>query len=78
MQSGDYGSIESSTLERYRLQCNQLWPQANIFQLNPISTFDPSSPPSYSSISSPPPPYSPCDSQTNGGSGEGAVSLNQN
>ncbi len=76
MQSGDYGSIESSTLEKYRLECSRLWPQANIFQLNPTSTFDQSqSPPSYSSISSPPPPpYSPCDNETNGG----AVSLNQN
>jgi hypothetical protein len=77
MQSGDYGSIESSTIEKYRLQCNQLWPQANIFQLNPTSTFDSSSPPSYSSISSPPPPpYSSCDSQINGS--DGAVSLNEN
>ena len=40
MQSGDYGSIEYSILEKYRLECNQLWPQANIFQINPISTFD--------------------------------------
>jgi hypothetical protein len=78
MQSGDYGLIESSTLEKYRLNCSHLWPQANIFQINPISTFDQSqSPPSYSSISSPPPPpYSSCDSQTDGGGG--AVSINQN
>ncbi|CAF0802062.1 unnamed protein product [Rotaria sp. Silwood1] len=79
MQSGDYGSIESSILEKYRLECNRLWPQANLFQINPSSTFNQSqspAPPSYSSISSsPPPPYSSCDSQTNGGE---VVSLKQN
>ena len=64
MQSSDYGSIESSTLEKYRLECSHLWPQANIFQINPSSTFDQSQ----SSISSPPPPPdSSCDRQTNGG-----------
>lgn len=52
MQSGDYGSIESSILEKYRLDCSHLWPQANIFQLNPTSTFNPS--------------QSSCDSETNG------------
>ncbi|UJR25810.1 hypothetical protein I4U23_007160 [Adineta vaga] len=52
MQAGNYGSIESSILENYRLQCNRLWPQANLFQLNPSSTFDQNSQPS-------------CDSQTN-------------
>ncbi|CAF1526923.1 unnamed protein product, partial [Adineta ricciae] len=41
MQSGGYGSIDSSIVENYRLQCNRLWPQANLFQLNPTSTFDP-------------------------------------
>ena len=40
MQSGGYGSIDSSIVENYRLQCNRLWPQANLFQLNPTSTFD--------------------------------------
>ncbi len=35
MQSGDYGSIDNSVLEKYRHECNQLWPQANIFQINP-------------------------------------------
>jgi hypothetical protein len=64
MQSDDYGSIESSILEKYRLQCSQLWPQANVFQLNPVSTFDQSQSVAYSSS----------DNQTNGG----AVSLNQN
>jgi hypothetical protein len=64
MQSGDYGSIDFSILEKYRLQCSQLWPQANIFQLNPISTFDRSQSVAYS--------YS--DNLTDGG----AVSLNQN
>lgn len=39
MQSGEYGSIESSIIEKYRINCSQLWSQANIFQLNPISTF---------------------------------------
>ena len=32
MQSGDYGQIESSILKKYRLDCNRLWPQANLFQ----------------------------------------------
>ncbi len=64
MQSGDYGSIDFSILEKYRLQCSQLWPQANIFQLNPVSTFDRSQSVAYS--------YS--DNLTDGG----AVSLNQN
>ncbi|CAF4349440.1 unnamed protein product, partial [Adineta steineri] len=27
MQMGEYGSIESSTLEKYRLACGQRWPQ---------------------------------------------------
>jgi hypothetical protein len=53
MQSGDYGPIENSILEKYRNDCNQLWSQANLFQTNP--------PPSS------PPPYSPCDVETNGG-----------
>ena len=64
MQSGDYGSIDSSILEKYRLQCHQLWPQANIFQLNPVSTFDKSQSVAYSSA----------DNQSN----DGAASLNQN
>lgn len=42
MQSGDYGLIDNSTIEKYRTECNRLWTQANIFQTNP-------SPPSYSS-----------------------------
>jgi hypothetical protein len=77
MQLGNYGPIESSMLEKYRNECTRLWPQANIFQINPSSTFEQSqssAPPSYSSASTPPPPYSPCDSQTNGGNG--AVSVN--
>jgi hypothetical protein len=56
MQSGDYGIIENSIIEKYRTECNHLWPQANIFQTNP-----------------PPPSYSSCDVETNGG----AVSDNQ-
>ncbi|CAF3365910.1 unnamed protein product [Rotaria socialis] len=76
IQAGDYGLIESSTLEKYRLECNRHWPQANIFQVNPTSTFDQSLlPPSYSSLSNPPPPYSSCDSQTNG---DATVLLKQN
>jgi hypothetical protein len=62
MQLGNYGSIESSILEKYRLECHHRWPQANIFQINQ----------SQSSISSPLPP---CDSPNNDG---GAVSINQN
>jgi hypothetical protein len=71
MQLGDYGIIENSMLEKYRNECHHLWPQANIFQINPPPTFEQSQspPPSYSST--PPPPYSSCDVQTNGGnSGE--------
>ncbi|CAF0974034.1 unnamed protein product [Adineta steineri] len=65
MQMGEYGSIESSTLEKYRLACGQRWPQANIFQINPTSTFDQSQ------------PNSSCDSQINGGGGGGgATSVN--
>jgi len=72
MQLGNYGSIESSILEKYRLECQHRWPQANIFQINPSSNFDQSQ----SSISSPlPPSDSPCDSPNNAG---GAVSINQN
>lgn len=40
MRSGDYGSVDSSILEKYRLTCAQIWPIANIFQLNPTTTFD--------------------------------------
>ncbi|CAF4348649.1 unnamed protein product [Rotaria magnacalcarata] len=76
IQAGDYGLIESSTLEKYRLECNRHWPQANLFQVNPTSTFDQSLlPPSYASLSNPPPPYSSCDSQTNGNA---TVLLKQN
>jgi hypothetical protein len=57
MQSGDYGLIDNSIIEKYRTECNHLWPQANIFQINP-----------------PPPSYSSCDGEINGG----AVSDNQN
>lgn len=64
MQSGDYGSIDPSILEKYRQTCSQLWPQANIFQLHPTSTFDQSQSGAYPS----------CDTPTN----EGASSPNQN
>ncbi|CAF1021988.1 unnamed protein product [Adineta steineri] len=37
MQSDDYGPIEKSILEKYRNQCHNLWPQANIFQSTPPS-----------------------------------------
>ncbi|UJR23099.1 hypothetical protein I4U23_026122 [Adineta vaga] len=57
MQSGDYGSIDNSILEKYRNECHKRWPQANLFQTNPT-----------------PPPYTSCDSQTNGG----AASQDQN
>lgn len=56
MQAGDYGQIDSSILEKYRLECSRLWPQANLFQTNLSSKFD------KLSLSTP----SPCDSQTNG------------
>ena len=70
MQSGDYGPVENSMVEKYRTECNQLWPQANIFQTNP--------PPSYPSVSSPPPPpYSSCDIETNGGN-SGVAGYDQN
>jgi hypothetical protein len=59
MQAGDYGIIDNSILDKYRIECNRLWPQANLFQTNPTP---------------PPPSYSPCDNETNGG----AVSHNQN
>ncbi|CAF0922384.1 unnamed protein product [Rotaria sordida] len=68
MQLGDYGSIESSIIEKYRLECNHLWPQANLFQINPSSTFD-------QSQSSAPPSYSSCDSQIDGGE---VITNNQN
>jgi hypothetical protein len=72
MQSGDYGLIEDSILEKYRNECHRLWPQANIFQTDPPPTFDQSRspPPSYSSTSAPPPPYSSCDDQINGSNNE--------
>jgi hypothetical protein len=72
MQSGDYGLIENSILEKYRNDCHHIWPQANIFHINPLPTN------LEQSQSSPPPPsYSSCDGQTNGGN-SGTVSENQN
>lgn len=70
MQAGDYGTIESSMLEKYRQECHRLWPQANIFQPNPPMNIEQSQspPPSYSSATSPPPPYSSNDILSNGGS----------
>ncbi|CAF3378700.1 unnamed protein product [Rotaria sp. Silwood1] len=72
MQLGDYGPIESSILEKYHNQCNHFWQKANIFQINPTPNFEQSQsqslalPPSYSSISTmPPPSYLSCDSQIN-------------
>jgi len=67
LRSGDFGSIESSFIERFRDECHQLWPKANLFQVNSTSTLS-SPPPSYSSISTSPPPYSPGENSTNGGS----------
>jgi len=63
IRSGDYGLIDNSLIEKYRIECNRLWPQANIFQTNPP----------------PPPPssYSPCDGEINGGN-IGTVSSDQN
>lgn len=46
LKSGDFGRIDSSTLENYRLECHRLWPQANHFQTD-FSQSPP--PPSYSS-----------------------------
>jgi hypothetical protein len=60
MQLGDYGSIDNSILDKYRTECNRLWPKANLFQSNP-----------------PPPSYSSCDVETNGGN-SGTVADNQN
>jgi hypothetical protein len=59
LQAGDYGVVDNSILDKYRIECNRLWPQANLFQTNPTP---------------PPPSYSSCDTETNGG----AVSHNQN
>jgi len=46
LKSGDFGRIDSSTLEKYRQECHRLWPQANHFQTD-LSQSPP--PPSYSS-----------------------------
>jgi len=69
MQSGDYGLIENSILEKYRNDSHHIWPQANIFQINPLPTNLEQSQSS--------PSYSSCDGQTNGGN-SGTVSDNQN
>jgi len=40
LQSGDYGAVDSSISDKYRSECQRLWPQANIFQTNlPPPTF---------------------------------------
>ena len=68
MQAGDYGSVESPMLEKYRADCQRIWPKANLFQLNSSSP-----PPSYASFSTSPPPYSSDDTQSN----DRATSLDQ-
>lgn len=58
MKAGHYGTIEEETLERYRRQCLELWPQANVFQHNIGIASSTATPPSYSSVVDSPPPYS--------------------
>lgn len=42
MQAGDFGLIDNSILEKYRSECNRLWPRANLFQTNPPPPYPPS------------------------------------
>lgn len=56
LRSGDFGSIDASILEKYRQECHQLWPYANLFQTNVINTNE-------FNQSSLPPPNALCDTQ---------------
>lgn len=41
MQAGDFGLIDKTIVEKYRSECNRLWPRANLFQTNPPPPYPP-------------------------------------